>query len=192
MKNYPYLGLAVCLSIQCLPAQTMPELKAGDKLVYEVSTTDQTYNFTVTLTDLSNGIRFNWAMSDPINQEGSITITPDALKKSMKYHNYFQPGSMELNEECCVFTSQKNLRQITSKKSTQMDMQDGNKGTWAGSMDQFSFIYKGEEIYPQAYYLLLKHTSSEGYREVVVVPCTTYGLIVSMSLDWSIRLRSVE
>jgi hypothetical protein len=175
-------------------SQNMPELKSGTVLTYRVISGELTYNFVVTLVTLSDKIEFSWKMEAPVNQKGSITIMPDAVANAGKYMNNFSPGDQILQTESSVFISNANFKEIIKKSETHMDMGNGNTGMWNGGSDNFSFTYRGEEIFPYAYYLGLKNDAQtlSGYREVVVAKTGKYHLILSMTLDFDIRLMTID
>jgi hypothetical protein len=68
MKNLIYVfGVFIGLSAT-VAAQELPALKVGDQLNYLVDRGTDSYNFDITLTEVTNGIAFTWVMSDPINK----------------------------------------------------------------------------------------------------------------------------
>lgn len=195
MKNKIYVLLVIASLSLPIASQTMPKLVVGNKITYGVEANGKSYDFIVTLTDLNKGIKFNWVMTDPMNLKGSIAISKKALKTAKSYVNYFKPGDQVLDAASSVFISDANFKDLKKYEATIMDMQDGNTGEWHTTYpDGFTFSYKGEDISPPSYYLVLYNESetTKDYKEVVVVTEGNYHLILSMSLGWSIRIKSIE
>jgi hypothetical protein len=172
-------------------AQTDFYPQEGDRLFYDVITNDKAYTFAVDLIKLDNTISFSWSMLSPINKNGYITLSENALKNAKKYMNQFTGGTRDLDEESSVFLSDVNFKDLLKNNPTQMDMGEGNSGEWKNhGKDNYTFIWKGSEINPAAYYLTLKKEDSEP-GSLAVLADGPFHLILRMNLGWSIQLTEV-
>jgi hypothetical protein len=188
MKKLIYLfGAFVGLSIAAV-AQELPALKVGDQLNYLVDRGEQSYNFDITLTEVSNGISFTWIMSDPINKSGSITITANALKTATKYFNYFKSEDKVLEDQTCIFLSDANYNDLVSANKTSMDMGDGVMGVWSSTLDETLVTYKKNTTYQKAYFLKLENST----KEMTVLPIGNHHIIAKMNLHFTVTLVSIK
>ncbi len=188
MKKIIYLlGVFVGLS-STLSAQALPSLKVGDQLNYLVDKGDQSYNFDITLTEVTNGIAFTWTMSAPVNKTGSITITANALKTATTYFNYFKAEDKVLEDQTCIFISETNFNEIVSKNKTSMDMGEGNVGVWSGAADEKLITYKGNTGYQKVYLLKLENST----KEMTVLPVSNHHIIAKMNLHFTVSLVSIK
>ncbi len=193
MKKLISLIVGFLVTIPLVLSQKMPVLQQGMVLTYDVSAENLNYEFKVTLLQLDKTIKFKWIMTDPVNMEGTTTLTDNALKNATVYSNFFSSGDVVLDQQSTVFISEKNYKQIKSRKSTQMDMGENINGNWSGGKDSFTILYKGNEVYPQAYYLAPENKpDNTPYYDVVALAEGKYHLILSMTLWFSIRLISIE
>lgn len=189
MKNITYLlSVVVGLSGTLLAQDALPPLKVGDQLNYLVESTDKTYNFDLTLTEVSNGIAFTWTMSAPVNKNGSITISASALKTATLYFNYFKSEDKVLEDQTCVFVSDANYNDLVSKNKTSMDMGDGNSGIWSGALDEMLVSYKKDTKYYKAYFLKLENSD----KEMKVLKVGNHQIIAKLNLHSTVTLVGIK
>src|ERR1700754_3698120 len=94
------------------------DLKAGDKLVYQVNAGGNEYDFIVTLNDPGkNALDFNYEMTNANNASGHVTINGEAKSNATKYINYFRGGDLNLTDACTVWLSGKNFSDMPKKKT---------------------------------------------------------------------------
>ncbi len=190
MKKIIYLlGAFVGLSTTVI-AQELPPLKVGDQLNYLVDRGTDSYNFDITLTEVTNGIAFTWVMSDPINKSGSITITANALKTATTYYNYFKSEDKVLEDQSCIFLSDANFKDLVSANKTTIDMGGDGSGTgvWSGAMDEMLVTYKKSTGYQKAYFLKLENST----KEMQVLPIGNHHIIAKMNLHFTVSLISIK
>src|SRR5207249_1025986 len=56
-------------------------MKPGTVLTYDVNAKDKKYQFIVTVKKLGDDIAFDWKMTDPINKNGTVSMSPEAVAK---------------------------------------------------------------------------------------------------------------
>lgn len=190
MKNLIYVfGVFIGLTNTVI-AQELPALKVGDQLNYLVDRGTDSYNFDITLTEVTNGIAFNWVMSNPINKSGSITISANALKSATTYYNYFKAEDKVLEDQSCIFLSDANFKDLVSTNKTTIDMGgDGTgNGVYSGAMDEMMVTYKKSTGYQKAYFLKLENST----KELVVLPIGNHHIIAKMNLHFAVSLISIK
>lgn len=107
------LLIASLLVCRAQEASNPPEIqlasliKPGVKLIYDVEAGNMKYSFTITIKDIKGGA-FDWAMSAPVNKNGSVKQTPRALLSGNVLYNRFAGGAVMLDDRTTsVWLSQK-------------------------------------------------------------------------------------
>lgn len=99
-------------------------VKPGCKLIYAVSANGSNYDFIVTVKDLK-GSSFDWEMSAPANQKGTIIHTAKAQKDAYKMYNYFASETKKLDDlTLSVWISQKVFNTLVKGEGIKMCMYD--------------------------------------------------------------------
>jgi hypothetical protein len=122
MKKLLFLSLILLFAGNIASAQA-PTVKRGTKLVYYVEMPDKKYDYVVTVNKFGPSMAFDWAMSEPVNTSGSVSIGAGALATATSYKNYFEDDSKAtLTNQSTIWLSKKNFNELKLKGKTKMDM----------------------------------------------------------------------
>jgi hypothetical protein len=171
-------------------------IKKGTQLIYQVDANGMSYDFIVSIKSASSsdGIQFDWQMTDPVNTSGKVTIQGAALANASKYKNYFSNNSdVKLNaDESTVFLSDKLGREslFTDGEVNMMDLGDGLKGyEYLPRYSDFSdYLVNGEAVDYFGYTLY----NSESENQLVFIQIDGFYLIAGMFLDFDIYLKEIK
>jgi len=105
LKNTVFIiaGLLFLFSIQIEAQNNFEWIKEGTKLRYYLHDYGRDYEFIVDITGLSNGIEFNWWMTQPANNKGQVRITERAMESATTQQNYFSGGYDEMDNRTTVW-----------------------------------------------------------------------------------------
>lgn len=125
-------------------------IKPGTKLIYAVEANEQKYDFIVTVKALVPALVFDWQMTDPVNINGTITHTPQAMMIANTMYNYFSPGTKILDDNTIsVWLSKNSFTALTKgNKTVMMKMNVGETakkmGTYTESKE-IKILVNGEK-----------------------------------------------
>ena len=120
MKKIFLLPAFLLLSLFSFSQVTLESLvKPGAKLIYAVVSGEQKYDFIVTVKAITPTLVFDWQMTDPINTNGTITHTAQAMLSANTMYNLFSPGAKILDD---------NTISVWLSKSTYAGLIKPNKG----------------------------------------------------------------
>lgn len=203
MNRAIFLFFLLCLLSNSAPAQIALHkiIVPGSKLIYGVRSAGKEYDFIVTLKSLNGAKGFDWVMTAPINKEGTIVHHPKALVSAHEMHNYFQSGTINLQENALsVWLSSEvfghfiayplrgvNLRVIGSKEIDLIFYRDAKK-------ENLEILVNGKAETVQVYTARSKSAQEpaglEGYFSFycdAVLP-----IILRMNLGFYIALKEVR
>ena len=119
MKKAITLSVLLIFSILSFAQVRLEGLvKPGTKLIYAVEAGEQKYNFIVTVKTLLPVVTFDWEMTDPISNNGTITHTAAAMMAANTMYNRFSPGSKTLDD---------NSLSVWLSKNSHAGLTKGNK-----------------------------------------------------------------
>jgi len=95
------------LSFAQVNVQTL--IKPGTKLTYAVEANEQKYNFIVTVKATVPAVVFDWEMTDPINNSGTIIHTAAAMISANTMYNFFSGGQKTLDDNTLSVWLSKNI-----------------------------------------------------------------------------------
>ena len=119
MKHLLLSGLLMAATVSASAQAKLEDIvKQGTRLVYEVNSNNEKYDFIVTVLD-KKGSSFVWEMTAPVNRKGTITQTKKALDNGCIMWNSFDNGAKKLDDSTLsVWISQKVFNAL--KKSGSM------------------------------------------------------------------------
>ncbi len=126
-------------------------IKPGTKLIYAVEANGQNYDFIVTVKALTPALIFDWQMTDPVNTNGTITHTANAMISANTMYNYFSSGSKMLDDNTIsVWLSKNTFTNLMKKgKGAMMKMNTNESltkmGTYKEDPDELHIIVNGEK-----------------------------------------------
>jgi hypothetical protein len=93
---------------------------ATTSYVYEVTTSQSTYPFIVSNAKVAmdHEISFKWKMGSPVNKEGAVTISKDAVNTANAQMNNFGSGSVNITDKTSVWISNTVYNQIKKDGKT--------------------------------------------------------------------------
>jgi hypothetical protein len=175
-------------------------LSKGTKLIYNVEQGAKSYQFIMTITELSKSVSFNWEMTSPVNRSGSITMTADAMKSANALFNYFSGGPTTLTEETSVFISNEGYHSLIENKSANLSV-NGIKGSKElfKVLDGVASPVNGSNYLPYSAELKGKSIkfddlileNSDGNKVIRVWKNPTFPLILFMKTNFKIYLTSI-
>jgi len=88
--------------------------------VFEVTTLKSVYNFNITnpKVNMSNEISFNWRMEAPVNKNGNVIISKEAVNSAHALLNSFAAGEFYSTDKTSVWVSNAVFQQIKNDGST--------------------------------------------------------------------------
>ncbi len=170
--------------------------QTGDKLIYEVNTGGQVYDFIITIQQPKTGdyrYSFDWEMTAPVNKSGHINISKTAAIDGKKYMNYFKGGDLTLSDACTVWMTGENFGEMPDKKTTmQLDSNEPENFYRKDEAETEQRIkYKGKEIKLDIFKVDNDKEGSD-HRQIWVQGISAFPLIVKMDLGWTIRLKEIK
>lgn len=179
-------------------------VRPGTKLIYEVTSGENTYNYIVTVKDLK-GENFTWQMTDPVNISGTVQQSAHALQTGYIMFNRFTSGPKKLDDKTtAVWLSQKifnHLMKMTSKPIGMYLYGSGKKvdsvGTY-GNSDDYEITVDGKNEIVQEYPvkpLILVGSEYQPNRNDDVF--SFYGnakfpIILRINLDFTLALKEIQ
>lgn len=197
MKKLTILCSMLCLMLSMGNAQTETtpkteiEIKVGTQLVYEVNSADDTYQFIVTIKKLGKEIAFDWEMTAPINQKGTIEMTKEALKSSRKLHNYFTSGTTRLTDKTSVWISESMWNAIYSDEGAVNFAIEGDNNIdeyFANEDFEFDVKYKGKTVQMD----VTPVTSLFSGKGINIWKNKDFPIITGMKLGFMIELKEIK
>lgn len=181
-----FVGMSGMLAAQEIPAI---QLQVGDQLLYLVENGEKSYNFDITLTEVTDGIAFSFVMSGSASRVGSIKVTAPALKTATKYLNGFKSEDKILEDQSSVFMSDANYNDLVTQNKTILDNQDGKgPATWTSTLDELLVTYKKNTIYRPAYFLKMENSTNE----MMVLKGGSHHIIAQLKMGFSLRLMGIQ
>ncbi len=195
MQRLIQVALSMLIIITSINAQgnNLPKdiIKPGTRLIYEVNYEGAQYEFTISVTNLSDSCAFSWSTGKPGNKSGYLIVSQNAMNNANGFYNYFSNDSGHyINDQCCLTVSQKIFDTFKSN----------------GSMEIYTDIHKKVlAIFGKAY----THTQSFRYQNDVIkeFDCKTvsdgndyfvtyvndesFPLIMEMNIGWSMKLKHI-
>jgi len=171
------------------------DIVKGDKLVYEVNSNGNKYDFIVTINsyDFNTGIDFAYEMTNESKTKGRVRISSKALQSSKKYVNYFTGGELKLSDALTVWMSYDNFNEISTRK-TNMTFDNGSAETFyrpeADAVNP-EIDFKGENAVLDGF-RMTNQADGNGSKEVWVHNISTNPLILKMDIGFTIELRAVR
>lgn len=118
MRKTFFLSLALLLSFVSFSQVNLQSLlKPGAKLVYAVEANEQKYDFIVTIKAITPALVFDWEMTEPVNNKGSIAHTATAMLSGNTMFNYFSGGAKTLDDNTLSVWISRNVFMSLTKGS---------------------------------------------------------------------------
>lgn len=193
MKKILHSILLLLCVFQCvyINAAVNPKdiIKKGTKIVYDVNYFGSTYQFIITVNTINDN-DFDWEMSAPINKNGNLIISDNAIKNADRLYNYFTNGKVKLDSQTCIRMSEKMFDEFKNKKSMKICIDKSNTTfTNFGNPYQHSQTFGYNNNYSKEFDCITV-SDKNGY-EITYVNNADFPLIIEMKLDWSIRLNEI-
>lgn len=170
------------------------DLKAGDKLVYQVNAGGSEYEFIVTLNDPGkNALDFNYEMTNSSNTSGHVTISDKAKSDATRYVNYFRGGELNLTDACTVWLSGKNFSDMPNKKTVMQLDNNAPETFYRPEKDEVSPVVKikGEDKKLDAF-IINNAADGSGKKTMWIHGISSNSFIVKMDLGWTIVLKEIR
>lgn len=170
------------------------DLKAGDKLVYQVNAGGNEYEFIVTLNDPGKkAVDFNYEMTNSNNTSGHVTISGEAKGNATRYINYFRGGDLNLTDACTVWLSGKNFSDMVNKKTVMQLDNNAPETFYRPEKDEVEPVVKikGEDKKIDAF-IINNAADGNGKKTMWVHGISSNSFIVKMDLGWSIVLKEIR
>lgn len=178
------------------------EMKPGTVLTYAVNTGTEAYQFIISLTEVGEGISFDYTMTAPADKKGSVHIEADAMENALKMVNYFGGGPMVLTDATTVFLCRECFREAKyGAAELEITFDNNEQPTYFGSVVGPSTIFNvridGEEQILETYNIASVVYNPEEDREeyaasIAVLNKLDYPLIVYMKFGFTIKLVEVQ
>jgi len=152
MKSYILSVLIVIVSLNCYSQNIADYVDNGTKLRYYLHNYGNDYEFIVDVKTLGEEIEFDWWMTRPASNEGSVKITKEALENAISQKNYFQGGYSELTRETTVWISKKVYYAIKNKESIEVYPEDSREEINYVSDYDYTVKIDGEDVVVKTLY----------------------------------------
>lgn len=199
MKRLLFILGSFLLLANASSAQSKDVLREGSKLTYLVNASGEEYDFIVTVKKLSEegAIVFDWEMTDPVNNSGTITISKDAAENSFAWYNFFSGGELKLDQQTSVFISFMLNLDIAATDEGNHLSKNIKLASISDSGESFlvktktgNFSYDEDGVKKTIKTVVLQNES--GDKTVTIYNESTHAFIVSMSIGFDIELKKVE
>lgn len=201
MRHLLFVALVIFgLSPTILSAQTI-KLMPGSVLTYDVHANSKHYEFIVTINKIDESIDFDYKMTNPDSLTGSVIIKPKALKTAHKMINYFSGGKLKLKDATTVFLCQECYQDAMGESGKLEIMFDKNPDPTTldkvepGRKENIKVNGKMRTLTCATIYTEF-YSEEDGQNawgnQLTVLQDEEFPLIVSMYLDFGIRLVSAE
>lgn len=99
---------------------------AGSRMVYEVQSGDFHYSFLVSVKEKSNAkIAFDWLMTIQDDNQGSLTMTSEALESADQLFSFYEKGSDKtITDATALWLSRKTFKALKSGNLVQLNPGD--------------------------------------------------------------------
>jgi hypothetical protein len=186
MKRF-ILPLLILSSISAFSQKNCcPWLKTGTELKYDFFNLLQEYDFTITGLVLDQGARFQWNMGDPVNMEGIIKISAEALNTSLAMVNHFRNGGLDLTDKTTVWVSTAVHRSM--KKATPLQISIDGKSHLLKFVKNSDFEFMLDEKKSSVPVL---YCESDQGAKIWILDNAKSPLILKMELDFVVELKRV-
>jgi len=101
---------------------------AGSQMVYEVESGDFHYSFLVSVKEKSNSaITFDWLMTIQDDNQGTLTMTHDALQSADQLFSFYEKGSNKtVSDATALWLSQKSYKALKSGQLVKLNPGDAD------------------------------------------------------------------
>lgn len=200
MKKLLSLALLMTAGGAAAYTQDLSGLKAGSVLTYDVKSGGTAYEFIVTIKsfDKDKAPEFEWKMTEPVNRNGSVKITAEAIASSYAWFNYFSGGATTLDKETSVFVSSQLKDDIAAaekgaglKQELQVNgaSRTGENFFVRSKKEAFSYASGGEN---QAQMDCIRICNEDDTKCATISTAPVHGIILSMRIGFVISLREVK
>ncbi len=162
--------------------------------VYEVDYYGIKYDFIVTVKSLSDGITFDYEMTNAAKTKGTIIMTKEALENAVNQYNHFQGGEKKLTDATTVWVSKKVFNDLVEKGEAVISP-DGGKTmvTIGGATPLHDFTMhnaKSDEKMDDISHIYAE--SEDGKIKYRIHMSEYHPLILKMDLGWTITLKELR
>jgi len=120
MKSILLTIFIVIISFICFSQNLSDYLDNDSKLRYYLHNSGNDYEFIIDIKSLGDEIEFDWWMTRPASNEGSVKMTEDALNNAISQKNSFHGGYDELSYQTTVWVSKKVYNALKNKHSIEV------------------------------------------------------------------------
>jgi hypothetical protein len=209
MKNYLFSKVILLFTFLCIfnfaqsqKAVTPFNLQVGNKLIYNVEQGLNEYKFIMTIKTLKPMISFDWKMTAPVNKKGTVVISKKAMDSAVALFNYFENGSIKLEEQTCAFLSRNLSKQLQEGKdkiefsvtenkgdAEVFDVLKTNKSEVSGNIYfPVTKKYKGKNYSLDSYTL----ENKDGSNKLRIWKNQNFPLIIFMETNFKIYLSEIQ
>ena len=190
LQNFLF-GICIMLSSATFAASSPKEIiKKGTRIVYDVNYQGTNYEFTITVTDDSKNYSFDWQMSAPSNQKGTLKINQEDLESATGIFNYFTNGNINVENQCCIVLSRKMYDAFKSNGSMEIitDKKNSKSSVFGNSYEHTqNFGYRNDFSNE----FNCKTVNDGNDNEITFVNDPNFPLIIEMKLDWTLKLKNI-
>lgn len=93
--------------------------------VYEVNYEGTEYDLIITVKSISDGIEFEYKMTNDAETKGSVSMSSEALENAIKQINYFSGGQLDLTDKTTVWVSKKVFNDLVLSGSATISPDEG-------------------------------------------------------------------
>jgi hypothetical protein len=120
MKKTIAIVLLMCTLFSIHAQELSDYLKKGTKLRYYLHNSGNDYEFIVDIESLGKEISFNWWMTEPASNSGSVKMTEKAVNEAVWQQNYFRGGHDDLDTKTTVWVSKKVYNALKNKEEVEI------------------------------------------------------------------------
>jgi len=144
-------------------------------------------NFILDSLTISNGISFNWKMTDPMNYKGKVKMSSEALDTASAMNNFFSDNSsLDLTDKTTVWVSKKVYKALKKGKSVSIDASLGREKLTFKSAEKLTANYNGKS---ESFDVLYATTDSG--NKFWILDDSSNPLIMKMSIGWTIEMKDI-
>lgn len=150
-KQIFFVALMILSAFSFAQVNVQTLIKPGTRLIYAVEANEQKYNFIVTVKALVPALVFDWEMTEPVNNRGTITHTAAAMVSANTMYNFFSAGPKTLDDNTLSVWISKNVFTGLTKgaKSVMMKMNTNEQPQKMGGAkedpDELHILVDGEK-----------------------------------------------
>jgi len=152
MKTFIFTIFITIVTFSCFSQNLSDYLDKDTKLRYYLHNSGNDYEFIVEVKSLGDEIEFDWWMTRPASNEGSVKMTKNALDSAIFQQNSFHGGYDELTNTTTVWVSKKVYNALKNKESIEIYPEDNREILSYVSDYDYSVLVDGKEIIVKTLY----------------------------------------